>query len=386
MNHPCTNERSFQFMVNPPNKVKIDLSALVFNLNQVKALVSPDTKIMGVVKSDAYGHGLLPVSYALEKNKVDYLGVAHIGEALVLRKGGVKLPIVVLSGIQTRDECREVVKNDITPILFDMGIAEILAQEGLRMGKRTRVHLKVDTGMGRLGLSCDELGLFIRKVLDLGNIDIEGLLSHLSSADEASNDFTDTQIERFESAVQQGRHMGLNLAFNNLANSAGIMGHQRSQFEMVRPGIMLYGGRPSPSFTSPVPLKPVMHFIGRILQIRHLPDRTPVSYGRTYQTNGPRQIGILSAGYGDGLPRGISNQGNVIVTGQKVPIVGTICMNITICDITGLKDVKAGDEVVLLGSQNGQTITGDDMARAVGTISYEIFCSIGHRNQREYLS
>ncbi|MCP4682345.1 MAG: alanine racemase [Desulfobacterales bacterium] len=371
-------------MTNQPNNVSIHLSALIHNLRQTGSLLAEGTRIMGIVKSDAYGHGLLPLSQTLEKCNIDCLGVAHLYEALQLRDNGIKLPIVVLCGIQTRDECREIVTKDLIPVIFDLEIAETLAQESKRSGKNTEIQLKVDTGMGRLGITPDETSLFIRKIIDLKSLELKGLMSHLSSADETNSDFTDIQIKRFEKAIKTGRQMGLELPSNNLANSAGIMGHKKSQFDMVRPGIMLYGGLPSPGFKSPVPLKPVMHFKGRILQVRDLPDQTPVSYGRTYHTNGPCRAGILSAGYGDGLPRNMSTPGNVLVGGRKVPVIGTICMNLTICDITGLDDIEPGDEVIFLGTQDREIITGDDMARWAGTISYEVFCSIGQRNNKEY--
>lgn len=180
--------------------------------------------------------------------------------------------------------------------------------------------------------------------------------------------------------------MGLGLPLNNLANSAGIIGYKEAHLGMIRPGITLYGGLPSPEYKSPVTLKPVMHFNGRIQQIRDLPDKTPVSYGRTYHTKGLRRLAVLSAGYGDGLPRSMSNIGDALIKGKRVPIVGTICMNLTICDITGIDYVKPGEPVVFLGSQGHETITGDDLARWSGTISYEVFCSIGQRNRKEYLS
>jgi alanine racemase len=375
----------FNLMINEPNNVVIDLSALVYNLRQIRTLIGRDTRIMGIVKSGAYGHGLLPVSQALEENKIDCLGVAHLHEALELRENGIKSPIVILSGIQTRDESYEVVKNNLIPVLFDLTVAETLAQESARQDRRTPIHLKVDTGMGRLGISYTEMGSFIQRIMALNNLEIEGLLSHLSSADARKSDFTDMQIERFVKAIQAGRSLGLSLPLNSLANSAGIMGHRKAHFEMVRPGIALYGGLPSPEFTSPVPLRPVMHFKGKILQIRDLPDKTPVSYGRAYYTSGTRRIAILSAGYGDGLPRSISNVGYVLINGKKAPIVGTICMNLTVSDITGLGDVNRGDETVFLGSQGQQTITGDDIAKSAGTISYEVFCSLGQRNKKEYL-
>jgi alanine racemase len=368
-----------------PNKVTIDLSALVYNLSQVKRLIDPETKIMGIVKSDAYGHGLLRVSQVLEKNGVHSLGVAYIHEALQLRDNGIQLPIIILCGIKSSADSEEVVNRYLTPVVYDLSSAELLSQEAARKGKKVNIHVKIDTGMGRLGIPHDEAGPFMKKVMGLPGLNIEALMSHLSSADEQDSNFTDNQIRNFINAIDICRSMGLDLPLNNLANSAGIMAHKDSHFNMVRPGIMLYGGLPSPGFITPLPLKPVMGFGGQVLQIRDLPDKTPVSYGRSYLTEGTKKIAVVSIGYGDGLPRSLSNMGKVIIRGEKINIIGTICMNMLICDITGMGDLMPGDEAVLLGAQGDEVITGDDIAGLCGTISYEIFLSIGKNTHREYI-
>jgi alanine racemase len=267
-----------------------------------------------------------------------------------------------------------------------MAVAETLARESEKQGKRTSAYVKVDTGMGRLGISQEEILPFINRIAALGGLDLEALTSHLSSADECVSPFTECQAETFKKVIEDVRSLGLRLPSNSLANSAGIMGHRQAHFDMVRPGIILYGGLPSPEFKSPVALKTVMHFKGRVLQIRKLPDRTPVSYGRTYYTEGPRRLAVLSAGYGDGLPRSMSNKGVVLIKGKRTPIVGRLCMNLTICDITGIDDIRPGDEAVFLGSQGDEIITGDDLARWADTISYEVFCSIGRAHRKEYIS
>lgn len=372
-------------MLSSPNRVSIDLSALAQNLCQVRSLVGKGTRIMGVVKSDAYGHGLLPVAASLERNGVDALGVAHVDEGVALRVGGVRSPIVVLSGIRTREEAQGIITHDLTPVVVDLEAALTLAQECERAGKRGRIHVKVDTGMGRLGIPWDQIGPFLDRVLSLESLEVQALISHLAAAEEADPGYTESQIARFETAIATGRALGLDLSLNSIANSAGIMGHPGSHFDMVRPGIMLYGGLPSPAYLSKVPLRPVMGFQARVVQVRYLPDKTPVSYGRTYWTQGPRVIAYVSAGYGDGLPRALSNRGKVLIGGNKAPIVGTVCMNLTACDITGFPAVDPGDEAVLLGCQGGECITGDDMARDAGTISYEIFCAIGRKNTRNYI-
>ncbi|MBN1850613.1 MAG: alanine racemase [Deltaproteobacteria bacterium] len=369
-----------------PNTIKIRLSALAHNLNQVRRLIGPKPRIMGIVKSDAYGHGLIQVSRSLEKNGIDALGVTFLHEALELRQNGVRVPVIILCGIRSREEADLVVKEDITPMIFDMSSAEWLSRSAVREAKRVPIHLKLDTGMGRLGLPHVEAPAFLRRLMELEGLYVEGLASHLSSADSPESDFTINQIRRFEAAVDMGRSMGLELPLNHLANSAGIMAHPDSHFDMVRPGIMLYGGLPSPEFSCPVPLKPVMEFRGRVLQVRDLPDRTPVSYGRTYYTQGPQRLAITSAGYADGLHRRISNKGKALIAGEKVDMVGAVCMNMILCDITSLQtEVRPGDEVIYIGDSDKGAIFGDDVARWAETISYEVFCSIGQKVTKEYI-
>jgi alanine racemase len=240
--------------------------------------------------------------------------------------------------------------------------------------------------MGRLGVPRAEIGPFSERIMAMKGLRIDALLSHLSSADETEKAFTDDQIRRFHGAIETVQSRGARLSLNSLANSAGIMGHKDAYFQAVRPGIMLYGGLPSPAFNAPVELRPAMRFRGNVLQVRDLPHGSPVSYGRTYHTKGIRRIAVLSAGYANGLPRAISNRGQVLIQGNRVPVAGRVCMNLTVCDITAHPHVSPGDEAVFLGAQGGGCITGDDLAEWAGTISYEVFCAIGHQNPKEYVS
>ena len=372
-------------MIVGPNSVIIDLSALAANLRQFRDLVGPHIPIMGVVKSDAYGHGLLEVGRALEKNGIDCLGVAFLHEAILLREGGVRVPIVILCGIRTPEDSRQVIEKGLVPVLFDLSAAHALSEEARRQGRKARVHVKVDTGMGRLGIPDADIGPFLQRIAALDHLEIEGLTTHLATAEEPDTRFTEDQIRRFEAAIAVGRSLGLTLRHNSMANSAGIVCHKKARFDMVRPGIMLYGGRPSPAFAGTASLVPVMHLKARVVQVRDLPDKTPVSYGRTYTTGGPRRVAVLSAGYADGLPRALSNKGKVLVAGKRADIIGTVCMNLTVCDITHHPHVRVGDEAVFLGPQEGECLTGDDLAAWAGTISYEIFCAIGPRNKRTYI-
>ena len=341
---------------------------------------------MAIVKADAYGHGLIPVAKALERNGVHALGVAHVCEALCLRKEGLRLPLVILSGLLSTDECWAVVEQGLTPVIFDSQAATALDRESGLRGKAIPIHVKIDTGMGRLGVSLQDARPLLKQIMALRHLRIEGLTSHLSSADETGVDFTRTQLRLFREVIDMARAMGLNPSMNNMANSAAIMGHKESHFDLVRPGIMLYGGHPSPAYKCPAILRSVMRFSAKVLQVRELPSGTPVSYGRTYQTPCPCRIAVLSAGYGSGLPRLMSNRGMVLIRGRKVPLVGTLCMNHAMCDVTGLGEVRVGEEAVFLGSQGQETITGDDIAAWSTTISYEVFCSVGQRNVKEYAS
>jgi alanine racemase len=367
------------------NRVVIDLAALEHNLNQVRSLLRPGTKIMGVVKADAYGHGLVPVSRTLKQKGVESLGVAHLHEAMALRSNGIDLPVFILSGIRTKEEARAAIENKLSPVLFDLSVASAMADECARLGLKMGVHIKVDTGMGRLGVPHGELRAFLDRMAHFKPLVVEGLISHLSSADDPDGAFTEAQIRDFKRVIEQARATGLALPLNSLANSAAVMVHGSAHHEMVRPGIMLYGGLPSPDFKSPVPLKPVMSLKGVVLQVRDMPKGVPISYSRTYHTTGEQKIAVLSAGYGDGLPRNLSNKGKVLIRGGKAPIVGRVCMNLTMADVSGLKDIRPGDEAVFLGCQASECIAGDDVAQWAGTISYEVFCSIGQGRKREYV-
>ncbi len=369
-----------------PNQIIIDLSALATNYAQIKSLTGNQTRVMGVVKSDAYGHGLLSVSRLLEKKGIDFLGTAFVYEAFQLRQNSIKTPIVILSGIQNQEDARAVVEHNLTPVIYDLASAELLEAEAARQGKKVSVQIKVDTGMGRLGIAHEDVVDFLSKMIKLDHLSIKALTSHLSSADDCEDGFTTAQIKRFQKSVSAAREMGLSLSDNSLANSAGLLSRKDAFFQVARPGIAIYGGLPGPGFIAPLSLRPVMQFKGKILQTRELPGQTPVSYGRTFCTSGTCKMAVISAGYADGLFRSLSNRGKVLIHGQKVPIVGTICMNLTIADISQVKDVKKGDEAVFLGTQLGQTITCDDMAESAQTISYEVLCALGLGKKKEYVS
>jgi alanine racemase len=368
-----------------PNRVTIDLSALQYNLSRVRELIGKGTKIMGIVKSDAYGHGLIPVAMELEKLHIDSLGLDYLSEAIRLRDEGIGTPVVILLGISTPQDAKKVLDYNLTPVIFDLDSARMLSEAGKRGGRPIKVYVKIDTGMGRLGIDSKETEAFLKQLIDMKGIKVEGLFSHLSAADEQDPLFTRTQIRNFREAVSASQRLGLELPMNTLANSAGIMRYRGAHFDLVRPGIMLYGALPSPDFASPPPLRHLMTFCSSVVQVREVTHGTPIGYGRTFYADGVRKIAIISTGYSDGLSRSMSNKGQVLIHGQRARIIGRICMNLTIADVTAIKDVRKGDRVCFLGKSKGDMITADDMARWADTISYEVLCSIGRRNEREYL-
>ena len=372
-------------MNSSPNTVRINLSALQHNLFKVREFVGKQTRIMGMVKSDGYGHGLVQVARELEKLQIESLGVDYIPEAIKLRAEGIKIPVVLLLGISTSEEAKKVVDYSLTPVVFDVESARLISEEGKKSGRSISVFVKIDTGMGRLGIDFKETGPFLEQLLSIKRIKIQGLFSHLSAADQEDTLFTETQIKHFKEAISVGKRLGLELTMNNLANSAGIIGYKEAHFDLVRPGIMLYGGLPCPDFADPPALEHLMTFYSSVVQVREVRGGTPISYGRTFYTDGAKKIAIISAGYGDGLSRAMSNTGQVLIHGEKAPIIGRVCMNLTIADVTSIKDIKKGDKVLFLGEDKGNRITADDMARWANTISYEIFCSLGSRNTREYV-
>jgi alanine racemase len=364
-------------------KVEIDLLGLRRNYRSIKALVG-QVEVMGVVKSDAYGHGLLPVSRALEEEKIGWLGVFHWREALELRQGGIRARICVLGGIQGREEAKKVVELELNPILVDLESAQTMHEEARRWGKVVECFLKVDTGMGRLGMFPDEIYELMAAMRGFRNLRPLGLVSHLSSADEDDPSFTLEQIRLFRRAIKAGQEMGLGLPLNHIANTAGALRFKESHFQMVRVGIFLYGALPRHGLRSVLLPEPLMTLRGEVVQVRYLPPNMPVSYCRTYYTSCPTKVAVVSVGYADGIPRSLSNRGYCLIKGRRAPIIGDVCMNLTICNIEGIPDVERGDEVIFLGSQGQDEIRAEELASWAGTIPYEVFCSIGSRNQRVY--
>ncbi len=368
----------------PLSWVEIDLAALRHNFHQVKRRLDPDTRVVGVVKSDAYGHGMVPVARELLACGASFLAVSKYWEARELYEAGLRVPVLVLLGVEPED-MEEAVARDVRPVVFRIDHARMLSALAARQGRAVRIHLKVDTGMGRLGVPWQEVSGFLEEVLGLPGIELEGVLSHFAVADEADKAYCDCQLERFSGILKLLEKRGRPVTYAHIANSAGLLDLQHAHFHMVRPGIMLYGAQPSGELLRPASLQPVMTFKSKILQLKDVPEAHPIGYGRTYVTSRPARIATIPVGYDDGYSRLLSNKGQVLIRGQRAPLVGRVSMNMITVDVSHIPEAAEDDEVVLLGSQGHACITADEIAQWCGTISYEIFCAIGRHHDRRFI-
>ncbi|MGH7272932.1 MAG: alanine racemase [Nitrospiria bacterium] len=364
---------------------EIDLSALLYNLGQVRKCIEPDCQILAVVKANAYGHGAVPVARALISAGVSMLGVAWVQEGIELRKAGVRLPILIMGGA-TAEECGEALSYRLTPVVYQPTQVLTLEKMAKKRNRKAKVHIKIDSGMGRLGAPAT------KEVLDLlgtlrpaPHLAVEGVMTHMAEDGLDDRVFTQHQLRLFQQAVDLFTREGINIPLRHVANSAITIDLQPAHFNMVRPGIMLYGYLPSKNLAHPVDLRPVMTLKTRILQIKRVPKGTPISYGRAFTTERESLIATLPAGYADGLPRALSNKGQVLVRSRRAPIVGRICMDMMMVDLTEHGDAQVGEEVILIGRQGQEAITADEIADKTGTIAYEILCGIGPRVSRVYI-
>ena len=367
-----------------PNEVVVDLDALRHNFFEIKRLAGPDARILAVVKSDAYGHGMVPAARTLESAGADCLGVFEAEEGLELRRAGCQIPILLMMGIMS-DEVSSVIEHRLTPAIFQRDIAEALSRVSAEQGKVTPVHVKVDSGMTRLGVWCNDLPDFMNRLLPLKGIAVEGIFSHLAVADQPDHPFTDQQVNRFHEAVDACRRLAGFEGYTHLSNSGALLGSKGLDLGMVRPGILLYGSAPSEGWAAAASFRPVMAFKSEVIQVRTVPPGTSVSYGCTFTTQERCRIATIPVGYDDGYSRLLSNNGQALICGQRVPVVGRVCMNLTMLDVTRVEGVSVGDEVVLLGSQGEERITAEEIAAKIGTISYEVYCTIGKSNRRTYV-
>jgi len=362
----------------------VDLTALRHNYRQLRGLCAPGVKFMAVVKADAYGHGLLPAAKTLAAEGADYLGVGSLEEGLALRQVGLNLPVLLLLGILP-EEAGPAVAANLEVALFRQDIAHALAAAAAAQGKKALVHLKVDTGMGRLGLIPEDILPFLEGLRAHPQLEVLGLTSHLAVADLEDKSYTLRQLEEFEGLLQAARGQGWDLPLSHIANSAALWEMKEAHFAMVRPGIMLYGSPASPERPPPVDLRPVMSFTTRVLQVKRLAAGCSISYGRTYITQDGCDLAVLPVGYANGYSRLLSNRGEVLIRGRRAPIRGRVCMNLIMVEVSHLENIREGEPVVLLGEDRGIRITGDDLAGWAQTISYEIYLALGNANPRNYV-
>jgi len=367
-----------------PTSAIVDTGALKHNYFQLRARVPETSKVMAVVKANAYGHGDVEVAGVLERLGCEFFGVAIAEEGERLRRNGVTRPIVVLGGVYP-GQISDIFSLGLTPVVFDIRTARALNSYAEGLGETKDIHVKIDTGMGRLGLLPAEIPPFFEELKGLKNLRLEAVLSHFAEAESPDRDFTVRQIEEFFKSVDMIKGLGFAPEFIDMANSAAAVAHPDSRMDIIRPGIMLYGSYPDPRFANEISLKPVLTLKTRIVHLKKVPPGFTVSYGRTFTAKKESVIATLPIGYADGLPRRLSGSGEVLVRGTRAPIAGRVCMDLTMCDVTNINGVAVGDPVVVIGTQGSEQITVEEVAERSGTISYEIFCNISGRVPREYI-
>jgi len=357
---------------------EIDLEAIKHNVSQIRGLIKPSVKYMAVVKANAYGHGSVAVSRAAVEAGADYLAVANLKEALEIREAGIVSPILILTESPT-SVMNEILHYDLSQTVYSFSEAQALSSEAKRKNKPAKVHVKVDTGMGRVGVLPSEALAFIAKISSLPGLELEGIFTHFAKAEDPQDNFTEGQFDKFKYVISKAAQIPI----KHSANSAGVLFHADTHLDMVRVGLMMYGLYPSGASRSLIKLKPALSFKSRITYLKKVPAGTPLSYGGTYQAPSETTIATIPVGYADGFSRRLSNRGAVIIRGKRYPVVGRVTMDLTMVNVGDAK-VEVGDEVVLIGEQNGQLISADEIADLEDTISYEVVCGIGKRVPRIY--
>jgi alanine racemase len=365
-----------------PTVAEIDLAAVVANYHALRALALK-AEFMAVVKADAYGHGAVEVSHTLAREGCRHFGVTTLAEAKELRASGLKERIYVMGGFFAQ-EAPELVELDVVPFVADQAALPVLDSAAAGHVGGFPIHLKLDTGATRLGITADELPGAIQTLKHCRHLNVEGVCTLLASAADPSSPVTQAQLGAFRRGVEMLREAGFAPRYLHVANSAATVLRADSHLDMIRVGLALYGLPPVPAVINTVKLTPVMTFKTRLLQIKRVAAGTGVSYGHTFVTSRPSVIGVLPVGYADGYRRGLQNGGEVIIRGCRVPVVGAVCMDLTMVDLTDLPEATAGDPVVLWGGSAPDAISANDVAHQVATIPYELLCMVGRRVPRVY--
>ena len=361
--------------------VEIDLRALAHNVRQLKRSLSPHTELMAVVKADAYGHGAVTIAQTALQAGADWLGVATIPEGIELREAGIPAPILLLGATNTPEQGKAIVHWQLQPTICTPKQAQIFA-ESLEPGKRLPVHLKIDTGMSRLGMPWQEAAEFVQLVGRLPQLQIASVYSHLATADDPDQRIMQLQHQRFEQAIAHLKAIGMTPPRLHLANSAATLVDPSLHYDLVRTGLALYGLYPAPHLRDAVQLKPVMQVKARVTQVKAIAAGTGVSYGYKYVADRDILMAVVGIGYADGIHRNLSNRMTALLRGQRVPQIGAVTMDQLMLDVSEIPDLQEGEVVTLLGQDGREQITADDWAETLGTISWEILCSFKHRLPR----
>lgn len=364
----------------------VDLDAIASNIKNIRAKVDKNSGIIGIIKADAYGHGSVETAKVLLDNGADWLAVAVVDEGLNLRKNGITAPILLL-GYTPELRLNDVINNGFIQTVYSYDTAKKLSEAASALGKKAVIHIKIDTGMGRIGYRVNEESADeIVKISKLPNIDVNGMFTHFSTADEADKAYTLEQYNKFVKMNDMLEERGLHIPVKHAANSAAIMDFDNMMFNMVRPGIILYGAYPSDEVKKEnLSLSPAMSIKTHVSYVKDVNEGDSISYGRKYTAPSKRRIATIPVGYADGFIRAYSKGGKVLIRGEYAPIVGRICMDQFMVDVTDIDGVEVNDEVVLMGRQGDKEITADFIASVLDTINYEVFCTLSKRVPRQYI-
>jgi len=366
-----------------PSRAIIDLNAYRNNLRLARRLAGGTAGVIAVIKANAYGHGLVPLGRVAATEGCLMLGVATLEEAAALRDAGITAPILLMVSPHM-DQLDEVVRLDLRLGLSDLEMATRLGEIAERLDQVARVHVKVDTGMGRQGFHEREAVEAMRKIARIARLDVEGIATHLPAADQPDDPETHAQIRRFRLLLKEAAQAGIPFTCAHAANSAALVHYADSVFDAVRPGLFTYGIWPGPPAPNAGLLERVLRWETRVIQVRDLPEGATIGYGRTYRAQAPIRIAVIPVGYADGYPHGLSNRGEVLIRGFRCPVRGSVCMDQTMVDVTHLPDVRHGDPVTLIGVDGSDRITVEELARWAGTIPYVILTGLGARVERVY--
>lgn len=363
----------------------INLDNIRHNISAMKSLVDKDKKMLAVIKADAYGHGAVEVAEALD-DLADFYAVAFIDEALELRRAGIDKPILIL-GYTDPVDYELLLKYDVRPAMYETGDAQKLSDLAVSMGIKAKVHIKVDTGMGRIGFSCDDTG--VEKIAEISNmpgIEVEGIFTHYAKADEIDKTAANGQLEKFRWINGQLVGLGIHIPVRHISNSAGIMEMDNSDFDMVRSGIVTYGLYPSEEVDkSIVELRPAMSLMSKVIFVKDVKAGTGIGYGWSYIADHDIRVATVSAGYADGYPRAQSNKGRVIIHGEYAPIIGRVCMDQFMVDVSHIDGVQVRDDVILIGRDGDKKVTVEEVAEPANSFNYELVCNISRRVPRTYI-